>query len=55
MFHYNATFKSDLFENNKEPLTLTVKRLLPVTALFRSLHDVNRSVSGQTKFMYLDN
>ena len=24
MFHYNANLKSDLFENNKEPLTMTV-------------------------------
>ena len=23
-FHYNANLKSDLFENNKEPLTMTV-------------------------------
>jgi len=23
MFHYNANLKSDLFENNKEPLTMT--------------------------------
>ena len=23
-FHYNANLKSDLFENNNEPLTMTV-------------------------------